>query len=493
MKNNKKGFTLIEIIVAIILISIIGVSSVIGVKNIVKNNQEKQYIKFNNNIRNALEVYLTNHQEIEQNLVVNAKAAVVTLDALKSEGLIDDNLVNPKTNVKMNYKKDSYILLQGGTGMPNPLDPYDCSNTEIEVTVFETWDLSNAPTGEVMYFCPSKNYDQEIENLKNSVDSISSELNNLKDEINNINHGSGENVKEKLKVNTLFDDLTYTAKGLNPNNYVYFEVNSKPSELSYFPNTANKGLWRIVSINSNNEIELLYSEPVKSNNYSNYSTDSSTWCDAGTAVNANCTFYKLKHTPNQLSTSKYYNYRDDDGWHSEEILESETVNGSKKYYLYNSIKNKNWLITKKYYPYYNVNNSSGEISFDSSRNLETKIGSLNYTQLNNSINISESWLYNYQTIMGYSYTSKSFDDYYFNIYNYNGVMGRERNLVYANRCTNSQCTKDKDSSSHIYIYTEDYYPIITLNSKVDLLEPECNENVIKGSKDCPYRLSCEDC
>ena len=95
-------------------------------------------------------------------------------------------------------------------------------------------------------------------------------------------------------------------------------------------------------------------------------------------------------------------------------------------------------------------------------------------------------------IVGYSDLYAD-NDYYYYIYNYNGNISRSKRIIKANRCTNSQCTRDKDSKNHFHLYGDNYYPLITLSSKVELIEPTCSEGNVMGSKNCPYKLSCSDC
>ncbi len=499
MKNGKRGFTLAEIIICIVLIAIIGTISIVGITRAVANKETKEYSKLNKNLLAALEVYLSTHEEVEENLMLNSKAAVITLETLKKEGLISDDLYNPITKEKLDYTDNYFTLLEGkvvsDTEIKSDANNTSCDYNQIGINIINTWDLKNLKNEDVIYVCPRKDYTEEIKALQDKVDELSSELENIKSNNNNSITNS-DSPKDKLKIDTLFNDLTYTAKGVNPNNYVYFEVTSKPNEFAYFPNTANKGLWRIISINTENEIELVYTEPVLSNNFSNYTSKSSQWCDPWLTEEerlTDCTFYQLAHTPNGLSTSKYYKYDNNTKWLAEEIIEDVTVSGSKKSYLYNSIKNKDWIVSKKYFPNYTVNSTSAEISFNSSKSIQMKMGQVNYNQINSSINISESWLYNYKMLLGYSNVSKSFDDYYFYIYNNAGTLQKLNRLRMANRCTSNSCNKDKDSSSHWRMYTGDYYPLITLNSKVELEEPNCTNGQIKGSKECPYRLTCNNC
>lgn len=491
--NKKRGFTLIEIIVVIALVAVIGTVSIVGINSMNKHNQEKELKKVTDNFSNALQVYMANHREVEENLVLNSKAAIITLETLKNDGLIADNIKNPMTNEKFDYSNNYFTLLEAKVVDKEEIPATDCENNILGINILKSWDLKNLDTSDVIYVCPRKDYSEDIKSLQDKVNELSSELEEVKSKAND-SYTNSENSKDKLKLDTLFNGLTYTAKGVNPNNYVYFEVSSNTSQLAYFPNTVNKGLWRIISINDKNEIELVYNEPVLSNNNLNYTSNSSQWCDSGMdeSKKSICTFYQLKHNPTTFSSDKYFKYSDNINWVADEIAEDVNVSGSKKSYLYNSIRYKNWIVKNKYFPVYSSVYETGAISLNSSSSKEMMMGSVNYNQINSSINISESWLFDYKMLLGYANVHHA-EDHYYNIYNVAGELKRERRIDEANRCTNSQCTRDKDSSKHLHLTTNQYYPTITLSSKVDLVEPNCADGVIKGSKECPYTLSCTEC
>ena len=488
---KKKGFTLIEIIIAIVLISLIGVTSVVTVTKVNEKKELKNIQKMNSNLTNALEVYLSNHSEIEENIISNVKAAVVTLEHLKNEGLIQEGLVNPSDGKKFDYKKSYFMLSYGGTGTSATFSgSNDCENNQIGINVIKSWDLSQFNSSDVIYICPVKDYSSEITDLQNSINDLGSQLADIESKINE--SSASESTKEKLKIDSLFSDLTYTAKGSNPNNYVIFEVSSDSSKLSYFPNNADKNLWRILSIDEKGKIKLIYSQAVKSNNFSNYKSESSTWCDPWiTDDKSSCTYYKLNHAAE--GASNYYKYDNDDGYAFNEVMEDVTISGSKKEALYNSISHKNWIVENKYFPYYTVP-SSGEntATHNTSSSKNMKMGILSYNEITSSVNISDSWLYNYNTTLGPTSISVNFTTHYLTIYNSGGTLKYIRGKDMANRCTNNSCSKDKDSSSHWYLRTLPYNPVVTLDSKVELVEQNCNGSVI-GSKACPYKLVCNNC
>lgn len=490
--KNKKGFTLIEIIVAIVLIGIVGTTSVVSINKANEKKEYKKLEKMNNNLTTALEVYLANHSEIEENLMLNAKAAVVTLENLKNEGLIEEGLVNPVNDEKLDYKGNYFMLLEGEVVENSEFSGNtDCQHNQIGINVINSWDLSKYDDSNVIYVCPRKDYSAEINALKTSVADLASEIDTIKSKINGI-EGSNESTKDKLKIDSLYSELTYTAKGVNPNNYVVFEVNSDSTKLSYFPNNQDKDLWRILSIDETGKIKLFYPQAVKSNNFSNYTSESSTWCDAWiTDDKSSCTFYKLKHYAE--GSDVYYKYDSNDGFAYSEVMEDVTVSSSKKEALYNSIVNKNWIIMNKYFPYYTVP-KSGEntATHNTASSINMKMGLLSYSEITSSVNISDSWLYSFNTTLGPTSINANFETHYLTVYNSSGILKYIRGKYMANRCTNNSCSKDKDSSSHWYLKTYQYNPVVTLDSKVELVEQSCNGSVI-GSKECPYKLICNDC
>ena len=91
MRKNK-GFTLIEIIICIALISIIATTMTITIVKNKRKNELNILEKNSTKLENALQVYLANHKEVTYNLKNNTKAAAITLEVLKNEGLIDDTL-----------------------------------------------------------------------------------------------------------------------------------------------------------------------------------------------------------------------------------------------------------------------------------------------------------------------------------------------------------------------------------------------------------------
>lgn len=130
---TKNGFTLIEIIVFLVIITLIGVGSFVGVK-VVQNNKEKD---FYSQFDDALNIYLELHNEIYINLRDNVEGAVITLDVLKNEGLIKDNIIDLNGN-KLDYIQNYYILSDAVISN----DKSKCEN-KVSISILKSWDIKS--------------------------------------------------------------------------------------------------------------------------------------------------------------------------------------------------------------------------------------------------------------------------------------------------------------------------------------------------------------
>ena len=113
---NKKGFTLIEILIVISLLAIITTSSFIAFRSINENSKNNDYTKLVEEFKTTAEVYVDKNEELRKN-IYNKEINYydVTLNMLLKDGLIENDIVNPKTNKKFNY--DSYIRISYNNGL----------------------------------------------------------------------------------------------------------------------------------------------------------------------------------------------------------------------------------------------------------------------------------------------------------------------------------------------------------------------------------------
>lgn len=540
--NKKRGFTLIEIIICIALIAIIGTTMTFVVINSNKNKQIKILENNNKILENALEVYLEKHEEIQTNLENSAKGAVVTLEVLKNEGLIDEKQFKG-IELKKNYFFLSYSMLDN---KPNT----DCDNNVIPLSIVESWKVD---TDKVVYICPRTDSGSGGDN------------------------GSDDENKSSI-INQYGNSGYYIAKGSNPNNWVKFEVTAGNSntDLAYFPNDEDKDLWRIVSIDENGGIKLVYNKDVKANNqliYTNYNGNDKNYEDVtifdttepsvkrlsdlrtyleldGRIFSAYCdininkcfypykidrvkrgpyryqfkAFYKLKTSYNYTlsnercikgsNNKKYldcnygsnkstFRYSSLNGWNIMDLYDDGIYNNdeykenTKLYYLYNNITNKDWLDVNDAYYFYDKSGAVFDLDFSYTKRV--KLFSLTKNDIDASLLIGKSWLYNFNTLSGVyrgdSYGNGSHYDTYSNVYISSGDTHAEYSILQSvTGCTTGDlnCDSYDEDYQAFELSTGQYYPVITLKSNVKLKGNKCNTKDKLGSKKCPYTLEWVD-
>ncbi len=106
----KKGFTLVEMLAILVILSIASIITYTGIATMNKNAKEKEYEEFKKDLYMAAETYIElNDIDVTEQLYVN-------VSMLLDENYIDDIPVNPKTEVqelgaKISVKKDQAGVL----------------------------------------------------------------------------------------------------------------------------------------------------------------------------------------------------------------------------------------------------------------------------------------------------------------------------------------------------------------------------------------------
>ena len=97
---NKKGFTLIEVLIVISIISLVSATSIILFNKSLEKEKSNELNLLYEKIEIATDVYFSTSSDIP-NLTLSA-ICVLTLKDLQDVNLIDSNLVNPVTNILIN-------------------------------------------------------------------------------------------------------------------------------------------------------------------------------------------------------------------------------------------------------------------------------------------------------------------------------------------------------------------------------------------------------
>ena len=242
MRKNKKGYTLIEIIIAIALITVIATISIVSITNIKKSSEAKRLNNAFKVFDNALDVYLSNHSEIYKNIEDNVEGAVITLEVLKNEGLVSDKIINPITNKVVDYENNYYVLADAVVDEENQDEEKLCDG-RVAISVLKSWDelsKNGLDKSNVIYICPkseSQTDDSKIKELEEKIERLQSAI-NLSD--------------------------------LGSKNWVIFDVNSDKSQLvSFSDDETIQDLWQVVG-KSGDEIKLIYNTYTDSNNNKNF-------------------------------------------------------------------------------------------------------------------------------------------------------------------------------------------------------------------------------
>jgi type IV pilus assembly protein PilA len=103
----KKGFTLIELLAVIIILSIILVIVVPTVMDTINDSKDKAYNVTVTSIEEAAKSYLYLNSTLYVDDFLEDGNITVTLQLLKDNGFLDEDVKNPKTNEVMS----GYVLI----------------------------------------------------------------------------------------------------------------------------------------------------------------------------------------------------------------------------------------------------------------------------------------------------------------------------------------------------------------------------------------------
>ena len=165
--NKKKGFTLIEIIICITLITIIGTAMTFTVLK----SKDNKYKEVEKRILTAASVYVStakdeNGETYENGIYNGGSGTVINLNVLYNNGFLSEDL--KKEIEKRNYKlEDNYVLALLGNGE----EGNDCNGINYTLS-WNKIDKSNNKD-KTVYLCKKNNQQQTTDtNIKNIIQSV---------------------------------------------------------------------------------------------------------------------------------------------------------------------------------------------------------------------------------------------------------------------------------------------------------------------------------
>ena len=150
---NRKGFTLIEIIICISMIVLIGVGSFVGISLVNKNLVKKGLEQITDKAVKATQVYIETNEEAKTQLYTEKNAIKIPIKVLINEGLLSLK----GTNLSDKDIKKQYTITALSTPTGNKKD---C----VDINTKTSWDESKA-----IYICTYSKSDDGSGGNENTV------------------------------------------------------------------------------------------------------------------------------------------------------------------------------------------------------------------------------------------------------------------------------------------------------------------------------------
>lgn len=104
--KNKKGFTLIELIVTIGIMILVGIVIVTNMSGILSKQNDEEYESFKKNLQDSACIYVeTKWANNKRTTCKSQNNCSVTINELINSGLIEDNLKDPSTGEVINKNR----------------------------------------------------------------------------------------------------------------------------------------------------------------------------------------------------------------------------------------------------------------------------------------------------------------------------------------------------------------------------------------------------
>lgn len=212
----KKGYTLVELLGVIALLSVIFLITGVLITQSLKNAKEKAILKQNDMLKNSLSLWASSHNPLE------GMEYHITLSQLKNEGLVDSDIKNP--NTKVNLANDIVLKVKSTDGV---------LSYEIDSTGSCTGDYSQIPklTFDDVVFVEIKTTYTDVKAVSDVSVTSSGSVNTNQLGTNYITYTATKNgycnkgIKNVVVVDTTapvlsFSDLTISLSQVNTYNYL---------------------------------------------------------------------------------------------------------------------------------------------------------------------------------------------------------------------------------------------------------------------------------
>jgi prepilin-type N-terminal cleavage/methylation domain-containing protein len=109
--KNRKGFTLVELIVVVGLLSLMAVAVGVSLNRSIKNQNETSYEEFVAKVVSSANLYASNNKTILDSLYSDKGFVMTTVQDIIDEGYLSKNTINPETNKLINGEDKVKITL----------------------------------------------------------------------------------------------------------------------------------------------------------------------------------------------------------------------------------------------------------------------------------------------------------------------------------------------------------------------------------------------
>ena len=130
--RNKKGFTLVEVLVSIGLLALLGSVIAISLNRVFKDNNKKHYNEYVEKIKSSAMLFVNNTVDIINDLNDNS-FKIITIGDLIDNGYVNDTLVNPNTDEKVGKEEKIQVSYDSDHEL---IVTYPYNNTETEAYLY---------------------------------------------------------------------------------------------------------------------------------------------------------------------------------------------------------------------------------------------------------------------------------------------------------------------------------------------------------------------